>query len=200
MEDAAKDAPAPSPVNQEKLAKLQRMAANVRTGGKGTVRRKKKAIHKAAPTDDKRLQSTIKRLGLNTIPGIESVNLFREDGQVINFTNPKVQASIGANTYVVSGPTMTKSMEDVMPDFLGAGAGLGGPGGPDAAGMAKIQALMQQMQQQSAAGAAAAGDDDVPDLVGANFDDAAEKEKAAAGEATETAAGDEPPPLEEAKE
>ena len=28
----------------------------VRTGGKGTVRRKKKAVHKTATTDDKRLQ------------------------------------------------------------------------------------------------------------------------------------------------
>lgn len=28
----------------------------VRTGGKGTVRRKKKAVHKTASTDDKRLQ------------------------------------------------------------------------------------------------------------------------------------------------
>ena len=31
-------------------------AAQVRTGGKGSVRRKKKAVHKTASTDDKRLQ------------------------------------------------------------------------------------------------------------------------------------------------
>jgi hypothetical protein len=35
------------PVDQEKLAKL---AASVRTGGKGSVRRKKKAVHKTATT------------------------------------------------------------------------------------------------------------------------------------------------------
>ena len=33
--------------------------------------RKKKAVHKATSTDDKRLQTTLKRLGVNTIPGIE---------------------------------------------------------------------------------------------------------------------------------
>jgi len=36
----------------------------VRTGGKGTVRRKKKAVHKTTTTDDKRLQNTLKRLGM----------------------------------------------------------------------------------------------------------------------------------------
>jgi nascent polypeptide-associated complex subunit beta len=52
------------------------------------ARRKKKAVHKAATTDDKRLQSTLKRLGVNTIPGIEEVNLFQ--GQdVVHFQNPK---------------------------------------------------------------------------------------------------------------
>ena len=34
----------------------RRLAWQVRTGGKGTVRRKKKAVHKTATTDDKRLQ------------------------------------------------------------------------------------------------------------------------------------------------
>ena len=54
--------------------KLQKMAAQVRTGGKGSVRRKKKAIHKTTTTDDKRLQNTLKRLGVNNIPAIEEVN------------------------------------------------------------------------------------------------------------------------------
>ena len=51
--------------------------------------RKKKAVHKATSTDDKRLQSTLKRLGVNTIPGIEEVNLFQADGNVVHFVNPK---------------------------------------------------------------------------------------------------------------
>ena len=54
------------------------------------LRRKKKAVHKVSTTDDKRLQTTLKRLGVNTIPGIEEVNLF-QDNDVIHFTNPKGQ-------------------------------------------------------------------------------------------------------------
>jgi len=69
--------------------KLKRLQNNVRIGGKGSVRRKRKAVHKVVSGDDKRLQSTLKRLGVNTIPGIEEVNLFRKDGKVIHFENPK---------------------------------------------------------------------------------------------------------------
>merc|ERR1712132_32449 len=82
---------------------LARLQASVRIGGKGTVRRKKKVVHKTTTTDDKRLQNTLKRLGINSIPAIEEVNLFMESGEVIHFTNPKVQASIAANTYVIIG-------------------------------------------------------------------------------------------------
>jgi nascent polypeptide-associated complex subunit beta len=88
--------------------KLKKMAGAVRTGGKGSMRRKKKAVHKTTTTDDKRLQSTLKRVGVNNIPGIEEVNIFKDD-VVIQFQNPKVQASIGANTWVVSGTPQTKS-------------------------------------------------------------------------------------------
>ncbi len=45
-------------------------------------------MHKAASTDDKRLQATLKRLGVNTIPGIEEVDIFQGDS-VIHFVNPK---------------------------------------------------------------------------------------------------------------
>ena len=70
--------------------------------------RKKKALHKPSTTDDKKLQSTLKRIGVNTIPAIEEVNIFKDD-LVIQFVNPKVQASIAANTWVISGTPQTRS-------------------------------------------------------------------------------------------
>lgn len=151
-------------MNPEKLAK---MAASVRTGGKGSVRRKKKTIHKTTTTDDKRLQSTLKRLGVNNIPAIEEVNLFKENGTVIHFTNPKVQASIQANTYVISGHAETKQLQDLLPGIIQQL-------GPD-----NLQAL-KKMEQPGAtfgenypekmpAGPSApiieGDDDDMPDLV-----------------------------------
>merc|ERR1711868_199183 len=97
---------------------LARLQASVRIGGKGTVRRKKKVVHKTTTTDDKRLQNTLKRLGINSIPAIEEVNLFMDQGEVIHFTNPKVQASIAANTYVIIGHAETKKLQDLFPGIL----------------------------------------------------------------------------------
>ena len=57
-------------MNPEKLKKLQ---AQVRIGGKGSARRKKKVVHRTATTDDKKLQSTLKKLAVNNIPGVEEV-------------------------------------------------------------------------------------------------------------------------------
>ena len=36
------------------------------------------------------------------------VNFIKDDGQVIHFNNPKVQASLGANTFAVMGHAETK--------------------------------------------------------------------------------------------
>ena len=61
-------------MNQEKLKMLQ---AQVRIGGKGTVRRKKKVVHRTATTDDKKLQSSLKKLsGDDQHNGVSSLPLF----------------------------------------------------------------------------------------------------------------------------
>ncbi|XP_071926908.1 nascent polypeptide-associated complex subunit beta-like [Coffea arabica] len=157
------------------VEKLMKMAGAVRTGGKGSMRRKKKAIHKTTTTDDKRLQSTLKRIGVNAIPAIEEVNIFKED-VVIQFINPKVQASIAANTWVVSGSPQTKKLQDILPQIIHQL-------GPD--NLENLKKLAEQFQKQ-APGAAGAGagattaqeedDDEVPELVaGETFEAAAEE-------------------------
>ncbi|PIN26700.1 RNA polymerase II general transcription factor BTF3 [Handroanthus impetiginosus] len=159
------------------VEKLMKMAGSVRTGGKGTVRRKKKAVHKTTTTDDNRLHSTLKRIGVNAIPAIEEVNIFKED-VVIQFNNPKVQASIAANTWVVSGSPQTKKLQDILPQIINQL-------GPD--NLENLKKLAEQFQKQApatsadgAAGATAsqddADDDEVPDLVpGETFEAAAEE-------------------------
>eukprot|EP00922_Rhytidocystis_sp_ex-Travisia-forbesii_P020414 GHVS01030040.1.p1 GENE.GHVS01030040.1~~GHVS01030040.1.p1 ORF type:complete len:186 (+),score=63.55 GHVS01030040.1:470-1027(+) len=82
--------------------------AGQRLGGKGTARRKAKKVHKTVVGDDKKLQQTIKRVGASSIQGIEEVQMTREDGKVMSFTNPKVQAAPSANTYVVNGMFVEK--------------------------------------------------------------------------------------------
>ena len=42
-----------------------------------------------APADDKKLSTTLKKLGVTNIPGIEEANMFKDSGDVIHFKNPK---------------------------------------------------------------------------------------------------------------
>ena len=145
--------------------------ASSSTGGKGTVRRKKKAASRSSSAQsDVKLTAALKKLGATNIPGIEEVNLFKEDGKVIHFVNPKVQASIGANTYIVSGAGETKSLQELLPSIVSQ------------LGMDNIAQLQAAMTGQAGGGAPAAipegeeeDDDDVPDLVDGNFEEVSEK-------------------------
>merc|ERR1712070_476015 len=142
---------------------LARLQASVRIGGKGTVRRKKKVVHKTTTTDDKRLQNTLKRLGINSIPAIEEVNLFMDQGEVIHFTNPKVQASIAANTFVVIGHAETKQLQDLFPGILNQ---------VDKSVLPSLKKIAEQYSQGADGGDDEDEDDDeVPDLV-ENFEEA----------------------------
>ncbi|URE09831.1 transcription factor BTF3 [Musa troglodytarum] len=163
----------PSPVAKMNVEKLMKMAGAVRTGGKGSMRRKKKAVHKTTTTDDKRLQSTLKRIGVNTIPAIEEVNIFKDD-LVIQFANPKVQASIAANTWVVSGTPQTKKLQDLLPGIINQL-------GPD--NLENLKRLAEHLQKQVPSTGAAVkqedDDDDVPELVpGQTFEAAADENQA----------------------
>ncbi|CAF2404693.1 unnamed protein product [Rotaria sp. Silwood2] len=105
-------------MNQKKLKELAESANAIKIGGKGTARRKKKIIHRPANVDDKKLQSSLKKLAANNIPGIEEVNLFKDNGEVIHFANPKVQASLSSNTFAISGASDTKSLQDMLPTIM----------------------------------------------------------------------------------
>jgi nascent polypeptide-associated complex subunit beta len=144
-------------------------AASTNTGGKGSVRRKKKVASRAGTAQsDVKLNSTLKKLGANNIPGIEEVNFFKEDGKVIHFKSPKVQASIPANTYVVSGPSETKALQDLLPNIVSQ------------LGMNDIAALQNMAQGAGGTSGIPEGneeedDDDVPDLVEGTFEEVSEK-------------------------
>jgi nascent polypeptide-associated complex subunit beta len=152
-------------MNPEKLKKLQE---NVRVGGKGTARRKKKIVHKTATTDDKKLQSSLKKLNVNTIPGIEECNMIRDDGTVINFNNPKVQASLAANTFAITGQAEVKPLTEMLPGILNQL-------GPD--GLQSLRRIAEQMPSmaQAAGGGNFNEEDEVPELI-ENFDEASKNE------------------------
>ena len=141
-------------------AKLAAKMANSQTGGKGSARRKTKKSTKATGQDDKRLANTLKRIGMNAVPGIEEVNMFKADGEVIHFANPKVQANIAANTYVINGSAEAKKLTDMLPGIISQL-------GPD--NLSQLKQSGQSLGMQGKA-PAAGGADDVPD-VDENFDE-----------------------------
>uniref|UniRef100_A0A2K6GH86 Transcription factor BTF3 n=1 Tax=Propithecus coquereli TaxID=379532 RepID=A0A2K6GH86_PROCO len=147
-------------MNQEKLAKPQ---AQVRVGGKGTARRKK-VVHRTATADDKKLQFSLKKLGVNNISGIEEVNMSTNQGTVIHFNNPKVQASLAANNFTITGHAETKQLTEMLPSILNQ---LG------ADSLTSLRRLAEALPKQSVDGKAplATGEDDddeVPDLAAAD--------------------------------
>ncbi|ODM93640.1 Transcription factor BTF3 4 [Orchesella cincta] len=165
-------------MDSEKLARIQ---AQVRIGGKGTARRKKKVVHRSATTDDKKLQSTLKKLAVSTIPGIEEVNMIKEDGTVIHFNNPKVQASLGSNVFAVTGHGETKEVAEMLPAILSQM-------GPESLEHVKRFAYTGQQRFGGLGGLGGAkpdageegdaddsDDEDVPDLV-SNFDEPSKDE------------------------
>jgi nascent polypeptide-associated complex subunit beta len=62
--------------------------------GKGTPRRKVKKVHKSTGMDDKKLQTSLKKLNVQPIQAIEEVNMFKADGNVIHFAAPKGKATL----------------------------------------------------------------------------------------------------------
>jgi len=158
-------------MNQEKLKQLQAQGAKTRIGGKGTARRKKKVVHKTASTDDKKLQSNLKKLSVTNIPGIEEVNMIKDDGVVIHFNNPKVQASVPANTFAIVGHAENKQITDMLPGILNQ---LG------AESLTHLKRLANNVSNLSKTGLGGhptvqEEDEDVPDLVG-DFDEPSKQE------------------------
>ncbi|KAA3479189.1 basic transcription factor 3-like isoform X1 [Gossypium australe] len=172
-------------MNKERLMK---MAGAVRTGGKGSMRRKKKAVHKTTTTDDKRLQSTLKRIGVNAIPAIEEVNIFKDD-VVIQFINPKGRYSLIEvdcfKLLLLRTPGLLVALlrqRDILPGIINQL-------GPD--NLDNLRKLAEQFQKQAPGAGDGTGtgavatqeedDEEVPDLVpGETFEAAAEEGQAAA--------------------
>ncbi len=96
------------------IEQLEKRAAAVRLGGKGSVRRTVKAPHKTTG-DDKKVQATLKKLGVTPINEIDEAFFIRGDGSAFYFANPKVQASMQSQCFVVAGNYETKTPQEVLP-------------------------------------------------------------------------------------
>lgn len=110
---------------------------------------------------------------MTNINAVEEVNIFKNDGTVIHILAPKIQASIPSNTFVVSGVTEVKRLEELLPgiltqlgpesmDYLRSYAEAMGAKVPKAG--SSVEPIQEGDEE----------DDEVPDLV-ENFEEAAAK-------------------------
>ena len=118
------------PVTKEML---EARAAQVRVGGKGTMRRPVKIAHKADVSDDKKVSSVLKRLGVQPVGDAEEAVFYKSDGNAMVFKNPKLQASMQGGVFVVQGNYETKDVKQ-DPTFM----------------VNQIQALAEQMKGMKA--------------------------------------------------
>merc|ERR1711981_90966 len=103
---------------KEARAKLAARFGKTQVGGKGTQRRTKKVVHHQEVNEDKKLKSTIKKFGMQTLQDIDEVNMFKDDNTVIHLKRPQTQFSVRENLLVVAGSPETKNLKDMMPDIL----------------------------------------------------------------------------------
>jgi nascent polypeptide-associated complex subunit beta len=133
-------------------------AENLRMGGKGSMRKKKKVAHKSNQVDDKKVKSAIKKLGVQPLQGIDEVNFFQDDNTILNFENPQIEGNIKDNFFVISGKGQVKSLRDLMPGII------------PQLGPKNFEFLKEFLTNTRTENA----DDEVPDLVGTqNFEDIA---------------------------
>lgn len=107
--------------------------------------------------------------------------MFKEDGSVLHFNNPKVlllslitlypgfqvQASPQVNTFAISGQAETKQVSEMLPSIVNQL-------GPE--GFASLRKLAMEKVGGDAPAAEAAKDDDVPELEG-DFEEASKQEE-----------------------
>lgn len=141
--------------------------------------------------EDKKLQAALKKLNVQPVSGIEEVNMFREDGNVLHFKQPKGElagrGSRGVSCVYAHMLTLAVQSHNFPPLVHGVGAsntyavyGAGAdkeltdlvPGilsqlGPDS--LASLRKLAESYQAMNAANmgaqGGAGGDDEVPDVV-----------------------------------
>ncbi|XP_055017179.1 transcription factor BTF3-like isoform X2 [Boleophthalmus pectinirostris] len=96
--------------------------------------------------------------------------MFTNQGTVIHFNNPKVQASLSTNTFTVTGHAENKELTEMLPGILHQ------LGAESLTNLRRLAETLPKMDGDNKAPLVAAEEDDeVPDLV-ENFDEASKNE------------------------
>ncbi|KFM66372.1 Transcription factor BTF3-like protein, partial [Stegodyphus mimosarum] len=99
--------------------------------------------------------------------------MIKDDGTVIHFNNPKVQASLAANTFAITGHAEPKQITEMLPGILNQ---LGSESLTHLKRLATIQSATGPVSEQTNSGVdEEEEEEEVPDLV-ENFDEPSKAE------------------------
>ncbi|CCF59561.1 hypothetical protein KAFR_0H01510 [Kazachstania africana CBS 2517] len=107
------------PIDQEKLAKLQKLSNTNKVGGtRRKTAKKTNSSSAAAAKDDTKLLSQLAKFKAVTLDNIAEANFFKEDGTVTHFDRVGVQMSQEYNLTAVYGIAQEKKLDEMFPGII----------------------------------------------------------------------------------
>lgn len=106
------------PIDQEKLAKLQKMSANNKVGGTRRKFSKKSGSSAGGNKDDTKLHEQLAKMHAVTVDNVAEANFFKEDGNVLHFNKVGVQVAEQHNTSVFYGLPQEKNLQELFPGIV----------------------------------------------------------------------------------
>ncbi|EJS42248.1 btt1p [Saccharomyces arboricola H-6] len=103
------------PVDQEKLAKLQKLSAANKVGGTRRKINKKGNIFNSNDKDDNRLQTELRKLHPLTIENVAEANFFKKNGKVLHFDSAAVQIAPQCNVTIIHGQPKENTINGLYP-------------------------------------------------------------------------------------
>ena len=107
---------------EEIAANRAKLAAKMKNSGQkvGSSRRKNNRTNKSGKANQAHFNATLRlvdaihKLNTKQVQGIEEINMFTDDGNVIHFKKPTVENNKTTNVYIIDGPNETKKFSEIF--------------------------------------------------------------------------------------
>ena len=102
-------------VNTAKVEQLKKLSKDVVIAG--GVRRKKKVVHKSSQNESK-IRNVVNKWRMTTIPEVMEVSMIHEDNTITTLQQPRVEAAVHSNSFVIAGKYQRMTMDEYFPTML----------------------------------------------------------------------------------
>ena len=102
-------------VNQAKIEQLKKSAKEVVIAG--GIRRKHKVVKKSSQNESK-IRNVVNKWRMTNIPEVIEVSMAMSDNTVTTLEQPKVEAAVHSNSFVISGKYQRMTYEEYLPTMI----------------------------------------------------------------------------------